>query len=129
MSQPDKPINFTDIARVTHEANRAYCQVWGDDSQKPWDEAPDWQKESALEGVKAIFNGENSPRLSHDNWMAKKLEEGWKYGPEKDEKKKEHPCLVPYNKLPLYQQQKDFLFTAIVSSFIGSGIPVDRGED
>lgn len=31
------------IARMAHEANRAYCQALGDDSQPAWEDAPEWQ--------------------------------------------------------------------------------------
>ena len=39
------------IAKVCHEANRAYCEALGDYSQTTWEKAPDWQKESAINGV------------------------------------------------------------------------------
>ena len=39
------------IAVVCHEANRAWCAVNADDSQKPWNEAKEWQRESAVKGV------------------------------------------------------------------------------
>ncbi len=45
-------------------------------------------------------------RNTHDNWAQKRLEEGWKYGPERNEQKREHPCLVPYEKLP--ESEKDY---------------------
>ena len=41
-----------DIARICHEANAAYCLSLGDTSQTDWDNAPDWQKKSAINGVK-----------------------------------------------------------------------------
>jgi hypothetical protein len=31
----------TDIAKVCHETNRAYCETLGDNSQPPWEEAPE----------------------------------------------------------------------------------------
>src|SRR5690606_2187974 len=40
------------LACVAHEINRAYCTALGDDSPPPWDEAPEWQRVSALEGVR-----------------------------------------------------------------------------
>lgn len=40
------------IARVAHEVNRAYCQSLGDKSQARWEEAPQWQRDSAVAGVK-----------------------------------------------------------------------------
>lgn len=114
-------IDVQNIALICHEANKAYCRVHGDPSQPSWDDAPEWQKESAINGVK--FHLENpgaGPSGSHENWLAEKLKAGWKYGPEKNPDKKEHPCCVPYADLPEYQQGKDYLFTAIVEILKGS---------
>ena len=36
----------------------------------------------------------------HEVWAATRIEQGWTYGPERDDAKKHHPCLVPYNELP-----------------------------
>ncbi len=104
-----------DIARVCHEANRAYCESIGDRSQKPWGEAPEWQIASALNGVKFhIANPDAGDAASHQNWMVEKLRDGWKHGAAKDETAKTHPCLVPFDHLPPEQQAKDRLFRAIV---------------
>lgn len=35
-------------------------------------------------------------------------------GPVKDAEKKEHPCIVPYDQLPLDQRMKDYIFAGIV---------------
>ncbi|WP_205626241.1 RyR domain-containing protein [Enterobacter bugandensis] len=102
------------IARTCHEANRAYCQSLGDDSQKPWDDAPEWQKESARNGVLFHLNGDHGPEASHESWLAEKRAQGWKYGPVKDPEAKEHPCFVPYSELPPEQKAKDYIFRAIV---------------
>lgn len=103
------------IARVCHEVNRAFCAAMGDDSQVPWEEAPDWQRESAIKGV--LFNVENRDTTNagdtHRSWLAEKEATGWKYGPVKDVEKKEHPCMVPFHELPPEQQVKDHLFLAI----------------
>ena len=107
------------IARVCHEANRAYCLELGDDSQPPWDEAPDWQKQSAAEGVKAVhLNPDRTPRESHEGWMDQKASDGWQWGPEKDAAKKTHPCMVPYDELPEDQRVKDELFTGIARALL-----------
>lgn len=102
------------IARTCHEANRAYCQSLGDDSQKSWDEAPEWQRESARNGVLFHLNGDHGPEASHESWLAEKRAQGWKYGPVKDPESKEHPCFVPYSELPPEQKAKDYIFRAIV---------------
>jgi len=36
---------------------------------------------------------------THDVWAAQRLAEGWTYGPARDDRAKEHPCLVPYGQL------------------------------
>lgn len=103
------------IARVAHEVNRAYCEAYGDFSQKPWEEAPEWQRYSAVQGVQFhLDNPEAGPEKSHNEWLRVKLGAGWKYGPEKSEARKEHPCMVPYTSLPIEQRAKDFLFRAVV---------------
>lgn len=104
-----------DIARVCHEVNRAYCQALGDESQKPWEEAPQWQRDSALAGVELhLGDPDAGPEASHESWMAMKVAAGWIYGPEKDENAKTHPCLVPFAELAREQQAKDFIFRAVV---------------
>ena len=100
-------------ARSAHEVNRAYCLALGDASQPSWEEAPDWQKASALKGVVGALHG-NTPEQSHEGWLAEKAATGWKYGPVKDPEKKEHPCFVPYAELPPAQRHKDTLFVTTV---------------
>lgn len=108
------------IARTCHEVNRAYCAALGDLSQLPWDEAPEWQRESALAGVKFIIaNPDAAPSASHDSWLKQKAADGWKYGPVKDAEAKVHPCFVPYEELPAEQRAKDFIFGATVRSMAG----------
>ena len=105
------------IAKVCHEANKAYCQSIGDDSQPAWEDAPEWQKKSAIEGVKFNIANPTAPAsASHDSWLAVKKADGWKYGPVKDPENKEHPCYVPYEELPVEQQKKDALFKAVVAA-------------
>ncbi len=42
-------------AQIAHETNRAYCQSIGDQSQPPWESAPDWQRDSAIKGVAGVL--------------------------------------------------------------------------
>lgn len=108
-------MNTPTIARLCHEVNRAYCQTIGDFSQPSWEEAPDWQKTSAINGVlHVIENPDATQSDSHASWYVEKSRNGWKYGPVKDPIKKEHPCMVPYADLPPEQRAKDTLFLAVV---------------
>lgn len=103
------------IARVCHEANRAYCIGIGDTSQPDWDSAPEWQKRSAENGVRFHLENPNAlPSHSHEEWLKEKQASGWKYGSVKDIDKKEHPCFVPYEELPEEQKKKDALFISVV---------------
>ena len=107
------------IAKICHQAHRAWCQETGDNSQPIWECVSQAIKDSAIAGVQAVIEKPSTtPEESHENWAKGKLAAGWKYGPKKDERSKQHPCLVPYDKLPEHHRQKDFLFTAIVRSFL-----------
>lgn len=107
-------------AYFAHEINRAYCRSIGDNSQLSWEDAPEWQRNSAIDGVKFTLNDpESTPADSHANWYALKEREGWKYGPVKDPDKKEHPCFVPYDMLSVEQKTKDYLFQTVVRVIFG----------
>ena len=104
---------ITACARAAHEVNRAYCIALGDTSQVAWDDAPRWQRDSCIDGVRGVIAG-NGPRESHASWLEEKRATGWKYGPVKNPEKKEHPCIAPYDELPPEQQKKDKLFVSTV---------------
>jgi hypothetical protein len=121
-----KKITAEDIAALCHEANRAYCSAIGDDSHLPWDAAPDWQRNSAVNGVVYHVNNPNAtPENSHENWLKQKIAEGWKYGEVKDPDKKEHPCCVPYADLPTEQKAKDYIYRSIIRTFLERGFAVE----
>lgn len=106
-----------DVARIAHEMNRHYCIATGDMSQPYWETAPDWQKESAIKGVQLHLETPGlPPEASHNAWMAEKEADGWVWGPVKDPEKKTHPCMCPYNDLPLLQRLKDSIFIGVVDS-------------
>lgn len=121
---------FWYIAAVAHEANRALCQGLGDDSQVPWEEAEGWQRDSAIDGVLAVYDGRvQSPGDSHRNWLEEKARTGWVYGPEKDPEKKRHPCMVPFEELPRDQQLKDHVFIGVVRALLARiPPPIEEGS-
>jgi len=43
---------------------------------------------------------EQLAKNAHEIWAQQRLADGWVYGPQRDDTKKEHPCLVPYEELP-----------------------------
>jgi hypothetical protein len=46
-------------------------------------------------------------RNAHEHWAKQRLNDGWRYGPKRDDQKKEHPCLVPYEDLPESEKEYD----------------------
>ena len=44
---------------------------------------------------------------AHDNWAAQRIADGWVYGPARDDAKKQHPCLIPYEELPESEKAYD----------------------
>ena len=111
-------MTYVEIAKLCHKINKEYCLSMGDDTQVDWDAAPEWQKESAIKGVEYHMANTNiKPSDSHDNWYKQKVKDGWKYGPIKDAEKKEHPCMVVYEALPMQQRSKDHIFKAICDFF------------
>ena len=114
-----------EIAKVCHEVNRAYCEALGDTSQVPWEEAPEWQQDSALYGVALHLTYPGAgPEASHESWMSQKVADGWVFGPVKDAEAKTHPCLVPFDELPTEQLAKDYIFRSVVhalKSHLGFG--------
>ena len=108
-----------EIAKVCHQANKAYCESLGDKTQVDWEAAPEWQKTSAVSGVEARANHPMiAPAQTHNLWMQQKLADGWVYGEVKDAEKKTHPCLVPYSKLSIEQRVKDELFLAVAGALL-----------
>lgn len=43
---------------------------------------------------------------THQVWAKGRIEEGWVYGVERNDEKKQTPCLVPYEELP--ENEKEF---------------------
>lgn len=119
LTQPK--LDLSRVAQIAHEVNRVWCEYLGDNSQPRWENAPEWQKKSAIDGVMFhATNPEAGDDASHNNWMESKKADGWVYGKIKDPQASPptHPCLVPFEDLPLDQQFKDKLFRAICTAAI-----------
>lgn len=42
----------------------------------------------------------------HEVWSKNRMEQGWTYGEQRDDEKRETPCLVPYEELS--EEEKDY---------------------
>ena len=54
-----------------------------------------------------VLLSEQLAKNVHEVWSANRIKEGWKYGEERDDLRKTHPCLVPYEELSEYEKEYD----------------------
>ena len=50
---------------------------------------------------------EDLAKQEHEVWAQSRMEQGWTYGPERNDQLKHHPCLVPYEELPEVEKAYD----------------------
>ncbi|SDG81024.1 RyR domain-containing protein [Prevotella communis] len=43
----------------------------------------------------------------HEVWAESRMKQGWKYGRQRNDELKTHPCLVPYEELPEEEKEYD----------------------
>lgn len=105
------------IAAMAHQVNKLWCELNNDFSQNDWGDAEQWQRDSAIKGVQfRLDNPDAGYDAQHNSWMSEKIGDGWVYGEVKNAEAKTHPCIVPFEQLPEFQQKKDALFCAIVDA-------------
>lgn len=49
---------------------------------------------------------EDMAKNVHEVWAQNRINDGWTYGPVRDDIRRQHPCLVPYDDLP--EREKDY---------------------
>lgn len=109
------------ISRAAYEANRAFCEGYGDYSNPPWADLDERAQRSSGVGVMLVVNKPDvTLEEQHEAWRTFRVEQGWKRGPVKDAHAKTHPALVPYNDLPVFQRSKDALFHAVVKGLLAN---------
>ena len=50
---------------------------------------------------------EKMARNVHEVWAKSRIDQGWVFGQERNDLKKTHPCLVPYEELPEIEKGYD----------------------
>lgn len=106
-------------AKAAYNANRVYCEAIGDVVPLPWLDLTDEEKLRFVDAVNRLrHNSMVTPAEQHAAWCVARREQGWVLGPRKDEQKREHPNLVPYDALPKEQKVKDKLFREVVLSIV-----------
>lgn len=62
----------------------------------------------------------------HDSWAHARMSNGWTYGPERNDERKEHPCLVPWEKLSDEEKSYDLITARATISILLSNKDVFR---
>jgi len=70
---------------------------------------------------------EQLARNAHDVWARGRLAEGWRYGPRRDDERKETPNLVPYEELPESEKAYDrAMVTETLKAMLALGYRVEK---
>ena len=72
---------------------------------------------------------EKLARNTHDVWAQQRLDDGWRYGAERNDTAKTHPCLVPYDQLP--EDEKDYdrvVSGAVVKTLLKMGYTIQSPQ-
>jgi hypothetical protein len=63
----------------------------------------------------------------HEVWAQKRISEGWKYGTARNDDRKEHPCLVPYENLPEDERAYDLVtVTETLKTIVALGYYIEK---
>ena len=67
---------------------------------------------------------------THDHWALARIEEGWRYGPARNDEKKTHPDLVPYEQLCESEKEYDRrTATETIKAIIALGYRIEPVND
>lgn len=72
---------------------------------------------------------EDIARQVHEAWAQLRVDEGWRYGAQRDDEHKLTPCLVPYDKLP--EGEKNFdreTAVAVIKYLLSQGFEISKSE-
>lgn len=112
------------LAQTCAVANRQQCRRIGEEPSPTWRNMSRDQREGLIQGVKMVLDGA-LPRELHESWMGWRKTYGWTYGPRLNRKKKRHPDMVPWKRLPISSQYKTFVFMEVIAECmrVYSGYP------
>lgn len=66
---------------------------------------------------------------THELWSQQRIAEGWQYGEKRDDPKKEHPCLIPYEDLPESEKHYDRVTSlGVIKTLLALGYRIE-GQD
>jgi class 3 adenylate cyclase/tetratricopeptide (TPR) repeat protein len=66
---------------------------------------------------------------THETWAQQRIVEGWKYGSQRNDIRKEHPGLVPYEQLPESEKQYDRIISLeVIKTLLALGYRIAGNE-
>ena len=64
---------------------------------------------------------------NHDIWSQGRIADGWTWGPQRDDAKRQNPCLVPYDELPEKEKEYDRnTALAVLRAILALGYRIER---
>ena len=78
---------------------------YDDETRKVYSGSDGYSREKLPEELMELV--EVMAKNVHEVWSQSRLSEGWTYGARRDDEKKTHPCLVPYEELPEIEKDYD----------------------
>jgi hypothetical protein len=107
-----------DVGRIAYDAIRRLYLVFGDRFPE-WDDQLADEQQFFLQRVREYMEHPDwSADRLHAAWMDRRQAEGWRYGPEADFERRQHPALVPFSKLLDRDQAVVRLIASAVASLL-----------
>ncbi len=103
------------IGRTVHSALSAWNEAHDAEGYAPWDTLSAGDKQSTFSSIQFVLDNPGAgPGAQHDQWLEQKRSAGWTYNSRRDNAKKHHPMLIPFDQLSEFEQRKDALLNAVV---------------
>lgn len=103
-------------AVFVYEAARLHAAATGSRVvPEPWPERDDAFRAQFADvvGMMCGPDRKSDPAELHQDWVETYQAMGWRHGPVRDVGSKTHPDMVPFDDLPLREQEKDAVFVAL----------------
>jgi hypothetical protein len=73
--------------------------------------------------------GDVLARQVHETWLRIRRGEGWSVGPRRDDERREHPLLLPYDTLPESEKACDReVALAVLKAVVAAGFDIRRRD-
>lgn len=111
---------LADLAEIAYTAIRQHAIIFGQRATE-WDDLDADDQQLHLQLVREYIEHPNwTPEKLHQAWVDTRLLEGWHYAASINLEQRQHPLLVPYNKLSVFDQMKMRLIASVVEGLASS---------